>query len=131
PARAPMMPAPDPAPTPELPTFNALTGTALAHLAPPKPATPVPAPSPPRTVATTTFSGGSSPATDEAIRTASGIVTRTAPPAAPPAPATDPTPLLYVPLRLVGVVGKLYVVLESDRGLVLMDQHAAHERILF
>jgi DNA mismatch repair protein MutL len=36
-----------------------------------------------------------------------------------------------VPLRLVGVVGRLYVVLESDRGLVLMDQHAAHERILF
>jgi DNA mismatch repair protein MutL len=40
-------------------------------------------------------------------------------------------PLLSVPLRLVGVVGKLYVVLESDRGLVLLDQHAAHERILF
>ncbi|MDE3100524.1 MAG: DNA mismatch repair protein MutL, partial [Verrucomicrobiota bacterium] len=42
-----------------------------------------------------------------------------------------PTPLLNVPLRLVGVVGRLYVVLESDRGLVLLDQHAAHERILF
>jgi DNA mismatch repair protein MutL len=41
------------------------------------------------------------------------------------------TPLLNVPLRLVGVVGKLYVLLESDRGLVLLDQHAAHERILF
>ncbi|MGC3957297.1 MAG: DNA mismatch repair endonuclease MutL [Verrucomicrobiota bacterium] len=40
-------------------------------------------------------------------------------------------PLLAVPLRLVGVVGRLYVVLESDRGLVLLDQHAAHERILF
>lgn len=40
-------------------------------------------------------------------------------------------PLLEVPLRLVGVVGRLYVVLESDRGLVLLDQHAAHERILF
>ena len=40
-------------------------------------------------------------------------------------------PLLKVPLRLVGVVGQLYVVLESDRGLVLMDQHAAHERVLF
>jgi DNA mismatch repair protein MutL len=40
-------------------------------------------------------------------------------------------PLLSVPLRLVGVIGRLYVVLESDRGLVLMDQHAAHERILF
>jgi DNA mismatch repair protein MutL len=41
------------------------------------------------------------------------------------------TPLLNVPLRLVGVIGKLYAVLESDRGLVLLDQHAAHERILF
>ncbi len=40
-------------------------------------------------------------------------------------------PLLKVPLRLIGVVGRLYVVLESDRGLVLMDQHAAHERILY
>ena len=50
------------------------------------------------------------------------------PPSFPPA---SPTPLLNVPLRLVGVIGKLYVVLESDRGLVLLDQHAAHERILF
>src|SRR5581483_10616650 len=52
-----------------------------------------------------------------------------------PSPATPsptrPVPLLNVPLRLVGVVGRLYVVLESDRGLVLLDQHAAHERILF
>ena len=52
------------------------------------------------------------------------------PPAAPRGP-TSPSPLLSVPLRLVGVVGRLYVVLESDRGLVLLDQHAAHERILF
>jgi len=43
----------------------------------------------------------------------------------------EPVPLLNVPLRLVGVIGQLYVVLESDRGLVLLDQHAAHERILF
>ena len=49
---------------------------------------------------------------------------------APPAPA-EPTPLLRVPLRLVGVIGRLYAVLESDRGLVLLDQHAAHERVLF
>ncbi len=47
-----------------------------------------------------------------------------------PTPGT-PAPLLNVPLRLVGVVGKLYVLLESDRGLVLLDQHAAHERILY
>ena len=48
-----------------------------------------------------------------------------------PPPPGEPVPLLKVPLRLVGVIGKLYVVLESDRGLVLLDQHAAHERILF
>ena len=48
-----------------------------------------------------------------------------------PLQASEPAPLLKVPLRLVGVIGKLYVVLESDRGLVLLDQHAAHERILF
>jgi DNA mismatch repair protein MutL len=50
-----------------------------------------------------------------------------------PAPSSSGAaiPLLQVPLRLVGVIGKLYVVLESDRGLVLLDQHAAHERILF
>ena len=36
-----------------------------------------------------------------------------------------------MPLRIVGVIGQLYVVLESDRGLVLLDQHAAHERVLF
>jgi DNA mismatch repair protein MutL len=46
-------------------------------------------------------------------------------------PSSAATPLLNVPLRLVGVVGKLYVLLESDRGLVLLDQHAAHERILY
>jgi DNA mismatch repair protein MutL len=58
-------------------------------------------------------------------------------PAVPTLPSTlapltsAAVPLLSVPLRVVGVVGKLYVVLESDRGLVLLDQHAAHERILF
>jgi len=44
---------------------------------------------------------------------------------------SHPSALLQMRLRLVGVVGRLYVVLESDRGLVLLDQHAAHERILF
>ncbi len=55
----------------------------------------------------------------------------TAPEPGPVSVPPGPVPLLSVPLRLVGVVGKLYLVLESDRGLVLLDQHAAHERILF
>lgn len=49
----------------------------------------------------------------------------------PEVPSAEPASLLTVPLRLLGVIGRLYVVLESDRGLVLMDQHAAHERVLF
>jgi DNA mismatch repair protein MutL len=33
--------------------------------------------------------------------------------------------------RILGVIHKLYVLMESREGLVLMDQHAAHERVLF
>jgi DNA mismatch repair protein MutL len=65
-----------------------------------------------------------------------GVPPPSSPEAGPPSaisqlPSPSVTPLLNVPLRLVGVIGKLYAVLESDRGLVLLDQHAAHERILF
>ena len=67
------------------------------------------------------------------IRNPRSEITPSAPSAksADASPTSSATPLLNVPLRLVGVVGKLYVLLESDRGLVLLDQHAAHERILF
>ncbi len=33
--------------------------------------------------------------------------------------------------RIVGQVGGLFVVLETEDGLVLMDPHAAHERVLY
>ena len=90
------------------------------------------------------FSGMPTPAAPETVPPDSETPPNFIPPeTAPPQPdqeqsrithhASRPSaiPLLHVPLRLVGVIGKLYVVLESDRGLVLLDQHAAHERILF
>ncbi|MDH7503999.1 MAG: DNA mismatch repair endonuclease MutL [Verrucomicrobiota bacterium] len=51
--------------------------------------------------------------------------------AATPQTTAGPVPLLTVPLRMIGVIGRLYVLFESDRGLVLLDQHAAHERVLY
>jgi len=54
-------------------------------------------------------------------------------PAAEPVPEPDPVGATPKPedYRLLGVLGKLYVLLEGKEGLVLMDQHAAHERVLF
>ncbi|MBU6179553.1 MAG: DNA mismatch repair endonuclease MutL [Verrucomicrobia bacterium] len=50
-------------------------------------------------------------------------------PSVPEAPAAEkPKSSDY---RVIGVLGKLYVLLEAKEGLVLMDQHAAHERVLF
>jgi DNA mismatch repair protein MutL len=108
--------------TRELPSFTALTGTPLA--ARPAPA-PSPAPSPSLPAAPPPQPASAAPSSPPPL----------SPPTATPTPPTpspgEPTPLLKVPLRMLGVVGRLYVVFESDRGLVLMDQHAAHERVLF
>jgi DNA mismatch repair protein MutL len=33
--------------------------------------------------------------------------------------------------KILGVLGRLYILMENGEGLVVVDQHAAHERILF
>jgi DNA mismatch repair protein MutL len=43
----------------------------------------------------------------------------------PPAPKNDQQ------FQIIGVLNRLYVLMENSEGLVLVDQHAAHERILF
>jgi len=58
-----------------------------------------------------------------------------------PAPASPDTPVrreepiqgrLAVPiLRVVGQMGRTYIVSEGPDGMYLIDQHAAHERVLF
>ena len=54
------------------------------------------------------------------------------PPASAPAPSRQASNL-NTPrdFKILGVLGKLYVLMENASGLVLVDQHAAHERILF
>jgi DNA mismatch repair protein MutL len=106
-------------PAPEFPQFTPLTGTTLTSW-PKRAPTTVPVESADKTAPPP------KPSRDE--KDDAGTQTRKE-----AAARVDeiPTPLLKVPLRLLGVVGRLYVVLESDRGLVLVDQHAAHERVLF
>jgi DNA mismatch repair protein MutL len=46
-------------------------------------------------------------------------------------PHRDSKPRGPQQFQIIGVLNKLYVLMENADGLVLVDQHAAHERILF
>ena len=46
-------------------------------------------------------------------------------------PVTDESTGPWSWCRVVGQVGGLYVILETEDGMVLMDPHAAHERVMF
>jgi DNA mismatch repair protein MutL len=106
----------DPADTAEFPRFAAPT---IPQSPPSWPVRPNPTTNPPATAP-------AEPASPAIINPQSASL-----PPSTFSPQSSTVPLLHIPLRLVGVIGRLYVVLESDRGLVLLDQHAAHERILF
>jgi len=45
--------------------------------------------------------------------------------------ATTPPVGKLPPLRVVGQLGTTYIVAEGPAGMYLLDQHAAHERVLF
>lgn len=138
---APSVPPPQPELLPPPPVARSLPGGAVSP--PPAPrsatgpsppgwATPRPVePTPPPTAVPMPVSPGSAEPKPAASGTGVLAASKPAATASPAAAGGAPLPLLSVPLRLVGVVGRLYVVLESDRGMVLLDQHAAHERVLF
>jgi len=46
-------------------------------------------------------------------------------------PNEERRPVAEHEFRILGILNKLYVLMENAEGLVLVDQHAAHERILF
>jgi DNA mismatch repair protein MutL len=53
-------------------------------------------------------------------------------PSAPAPPESVPAPRLrFADLPLIGQLLATYLLLEAPDGLVLIDQHAAHERVLF
>ena len=52
-------------------------------------------------------------------------------PIVPDAPVPAPARLVLPVLRVVGQVGSTYVIAEGPDGMYLIDQHAAHERVLF
>ncbi|HEU5425100.1 MAG TPA: DNA mismatch repair endonuclease MutL, partial [Nitrolancea sp.] len=49
---------------------------------------------------------------------------------APPEPEPAAVPSAAPPLRVLGQVGGTYIIAEGPDGLYLIDQHAAHERVL-
>ena len=53
-------------------------------------------------------------------------------PNAPDAPSTpNANKRGLAPLRMVGQLHRTFIIAEGERGLALVDQHAAHERVLY
>ena len=68
----------------------------------------------------------SRPAVAGDLHSGTKVTTDQPPPPIPPKPDRS-----QQQFQIIGVLSKLYVLMENADGLVLVDQHAAHERILF
>ena len=70
------------------------------------------------------------PRDDEDARASNGSMPRAGEPALPDAPrASEPAPSIPVPPLLQ--LRRTYMLFEHDDGVVLIDQHSAHERVLY
>lgn len=110
----------------------------------PPPAAPITAPTQePASSTAPVPAAAATPAMPAASPARPAVVDKTdTPPTEPTLPEfSDPAPAIATrsaepsdiqsPFRILGLLGKLYLLMESNDGLVLLDQHAAHERILF
>jgi DNA mismatch repair protein MutL len=114
------------------------------------PATPAPAPwpepsieapwSPPTSMPATSSGPEQEESSDDGVELASAAAppsaaaTSVSTAAASPMPAdprTTNAASRLPPLRVVGQVGETYIVAEAPDGMYLIDQHAAHERVVF
>ena len=75
-------------------------------------------------------SPGSSPASHHTMDLGDFLAPHDSSETTPPPPGVTPGKALPV-LRVLGQIGNTYVVAEGPDGVYMIDQHAAHERVMF